>query len=172
MSLFNFFKLIVNKARGPLKVAKKQGMVVEDGVTVMGGVNFGSEPYLIILRKKCRISSNVIFITHDGGTYAFRDLEGYENVVKYGKIEVGERSFIGAGSIIMPGVKIGSRCVIGAGSVVTRSVPDESVVCGNPARITCTLTEYADKCLAQMPKDFDHEKYYSDKKAFLVSKIN
>jgi acetyltransferase-like isoleucine patch superfamily enzyme len=44
-------------------------------------------------------------------------------------------SWIGANSIILPGVTIGENAVVGAGSVVTKSVPDRSVVAGNPAKI-------------------------------------
>lgn len=42
---------------------------------------------------------------------------------------------IGANSVILPGVTIGEKAMVGAGSVVTRDVPDNEVVAGNPARI-------------------------------------
>jgi acetyltransferase-like isoleucine patch superfamily enzyme len=48
---------------------------------------------------------------------------------------IGRRCFIGARSIILPGIRIGNECVIGSGSVVTKDVPDNSLVAGNPARI-------------------------------------
>lgn len=48
---------------------------------------------------------------------------------------IGERCFIGAHAIVLPGVRIGDECVIGSGSVVTRDVPANSIVAGNPAKI-------------------------------------
>lgn len=54
---------------------------------------------------------------------------------KHVDTHIGAYCFIGAGSIIMPGVTIGDHCIVGAGSVVTKDVPDCSIVAGNPARI-------------------------------------
>jgi putative colanic acid biosynthesis acetyltransferase WcaF len=50
-------------------------------------------------------------------------------------ITVGIAVFVGARAFVLPGVKIGDRSVVGACSVVTRDVPDDSVVAGNPARV-------------------------------------
>lgn len=48
---------------------------------------------------------------------------------------VGRRCFIGARSIIMPGVRVGDGSIVAAGSVVTKDVPPGSIVAGNPARV-------------------------------------
>lgn len=48
---------------------------------------------------------------------------------------IGERCFIGARSIILPGVAIGDECVVGSGSIVTKDVPPRCVVAGNPATV-------------------------------------
>ena len=48
---------------------------------------------------------------------------------------IGENCFIGGRSVILPGVRIGNSCIVGAGSVVTKSVPDNCIVAGNPARV-------------------------------------
>lgn len=50
-------------------------------------------------------------------------------------VEIGDNAFVGARTIITPGVKIGEGAVIGAGSVISRDVPPLAVVGGNPFRI-------------------------------------
>ncbi len=51
---------------------------------------------------------------------------------------IGERCFIGARAIILPGVHVGDGSIVGTGSVVTRDVPPGSIVAGNPARVLRT----------------------------------
>lgn len=58
---------------------------------------------------------------------------------KTAPIKIGNDAFIGASSIICKGVTIGERSIIGAGSVVTRSVPDDEIWAGNPARFVKKL---------------------------------
>ena len=48
---------------------------------------------------------------------------------------VGERCFIGARSLILPGVTVGDESIVAAGAVVTKDVPPRCVVAGNPARV-------------------------------------
>lgn len=48
---------------------------------------------------------------------------------------IGRQCFVGAGAIILPGVTVGDNSIIGAGAVVTKDVPSNSIVAGNPARV-------------------------------------
>lgn len=48
---------------------------------------------------------------------------------------IGKNCVIGINSIIMPGVRIGDEVVVGAGSVVTKDIPSNTAVAGNPARV-------------------------------------
>jgi acetyltransferase-like isoleucine patch superfamily enzyme len=53
-----------------------------------------------------------------------------------GGIAIENDAWIGAGAIILDGVRIGQGAVVGAGAVVTHDVPRHTVVTGNPARVT------------------------------------
>jgi len=50
-------------------------------------------------------------------------------------ITIGEDCWLGGGVIVCPGVTIGDRCIVAAGSVVTKDIPSDSLVAGNPAII-------------------------------------
>lgn len=52
------------------------------------------------------------------------------------KTVVAEGASLGAGAVILPGIRIGRNAMVGAGAVVTKDVPANAVVVGNPARIT------------------------------------
>ena len=51
------------------------------------------------------------------------------------EIAIGNNVWIGAGAIINPGVNIGDNCVIGSGAVVTKSIPNDCVAVGVPAKV-------------------------------------
>ncbi len=96
----------------------------------------------LTIEEGCQLAARVHVLTH-GSQNAIRLLgsnhvhipninrRGYVR----GKVEIGAYTFIGTGSVILPGIKIGKGCLIGAGTIVTRDVPDYSFVAGNPGRI-------------------------------------
>ncbi len=57
------------------------------------------------------------------------------------EIRIGNDVWIGGGAIILPGVSIGDNVVVGAGSVITKDIPSDVVVGGNPARIIKKLED-------------------------------
>ena len=54
---------------------------------------------------------------------------------------MGDDVWIGGNSVILPGITIGNNSVVGAGSVVTKDVPEDVVVAGNPAKVIKNITE-------------------------------
>ena len=62
--------------------------------------------------------------------------------LQYNKdVYIGENAWIGANSVIVPGVHIGKNAVIGAGSDVTKDIPDNVVAVGNPCRVLREVSE-------------------------------
>ncbi|MDO5665378.1 MAG: acyltransferase [Bacteroidia bacterium] len=104
---------------------------------------FGSEPWCVTLGDNVHITRDVLFITHDAGTLLFKDRVPDLEITA--PIEIKNNVYIGARSIIMPGVTIGNNCIIAAGAVVTKDVPDNSVYGGVPAKFIKTSEDYFEK---------------------------
>lgn len=51
------------------------------------------------------------------------------------RVEIGDHTFVGFGSVILPNVRIGCNSIIGARSVVTGDIPDNVIAAGSPARV-------------------------------------
>ncbi len=101
-----------------------------------------TEPYLITIGNDVTIAGGTVLLTHDNSVIKC-DLNATDY---FGKIQIGDRSFVGFNSIILPGVTLGENTIVGAGSVVTKSFPEGHVViAGNPAKVICTVEEYRQK---------------------------
>lgn len=98
--------------------------------------------WLIEIGDDVVFAPQVYLLAHDTSTK--RSLGS----TRIGKIKIGNNCFIGARAFIMPGVTIGDNSIVGAGSLVAKSVPENVVVAGNPARIICTIAEYEAKLKA------------------------
>ena len=146
---------------------RREGLTMADDCEISGLPSFDSEPYLITIGKKVSIAYDVAFITHDGGTRVFRNVERYKNVLKYGRINILDNCVIGQRVIILPGVTVGPNSVVAAGSVVSRNIPPNVLASGNPAKPVMTLEQYAEWSLASTPK-YDLEEYRRDKKTTLL----
>ncbi len=108
---------------------------------------------LIEIHEGATISSYVRVLTHDYALWTVgRELvEGVERPRGATKpVVIGPNSFIGTGSIVMPGAKIGRNCLIGAGTVVRGEIPDFSVVVGSPGRIIADTRDYVKKSLERL----------------------
>lgn len=100
---------------------------------------WSTESYLIKIGNCCAITRGVRFFTHGGGRVA-RDR--YPKFDVFGRVTIGNYVYIGTNALIMPGVTIGDNVLVAAGSVVTKSIPGNVVVGGNPARYICSTDEY------------------------------
>ena len=66
---------------------------------------------------------------------ANHDVNNYNQIEVKKSIKIGERCWIGANAVILPGVEIGDNVIVGAGAVVTKSFPSNSILIGTPAHI-------------------------------------
>ena len=92
-----------------------EGVTVEDEVFIGHGVKFINDKYPRATREDGRLQTD-------------EDWTVEQTIVRRG-------ASVGTGATILGGVEIGERAIVGAGSVVTRSVPPNSIVAGNPAKV-------------------------------------
>ncbi|WP_321332886.1 acyltransferase [uncultured Bacteroides sp.] len=90
----------------------------------------------IVIGKNCLIAANVQIFDSNGHLPAFDCVQLRINTRDIPKeIIIGDNIWIGANSIILPGVHIGNGSVIAAGSIVTQDIPAMVLAGGNPAKI-------------------------------------
>lgn len=132
--------------------------------SIISTKHFGSEPYLIKIGDSVRVTKDVKFFTH-GAARMFR--KNNPNFDFFGKINIGNNVYIGNNALIMPGVTIGDNVIVAAGSVVTKSVPNNSIVGGNPARILGDVFKLEERMLKYNVNTKGMK--YEEKKNFLLS---
>lgn len=139
--LYKIALAIGRELRGEQWYARRLGVTFGTGCQFFKLI-YGSEPWLITIGNDVQITNGVRLLTHGGGWMIRKWHPQYDS---FGRIVIGNTVYIGSGAIILPGVTIGNHVVVAAGSVVTKSVPDDVVVGGNPARIICSIDEYVAK---------------------------
>lgn len=103
-----------------------------------------SRPELIEIGDNLDINRGFTLLTHDFGTYVFRNY--YKDFVNSSApVKIGNNIVIGQNVTVLKGVTIGDNCIIGIGSLVTKSIPPNSVVAGRPARVISSLDDYYKK---------------------------
>lgn len=118
------FKNIVNKWNS-FKLKKIRGVDVGFGCNINRKAKIdGINPKGVHLGDYVRVSQNALILAHDG----YRD-------GAYVDTYIGNHVNIGWGAVINPGLKIGNHVIIGANAVVTKDVPNNCIVAGNPAKI-------------------------------------
>ena len=154
----NFIKELLYKIRGEYTTEKliKMGLKVGKNFNRLNGVILDpSHCWLISIGDNVTIAPRVHILAHDASTKMFLDY------TKIGCVEIGNNVFIGAESVVLPGVKIGNNVIIGANSTVTHNIPDNSVAVGSPAKVICSLDEYLIKEKARMSESFVYEKDFT-----------
>ena len=130
-----------------IKYLKKKHIFAELGDDVLfQPMRLPNEPKLIKIHNNVKIASDVAFYTHDVINTVLSKMEkGSVYPTHGGCIEIHDNVFVGGRTIIVGNVSIGPNAVVGAGSVVTRDVPKDTIVAGNPARVIGSFTKLHEK---------------------------
>lgn len=139
------------------KWLKKNGMDIHDNVKyICPDVYFDGHDYSRIhIGSNVTISTEVMLLTHDYSlTTALATQGKYINrhegeLYKISDITITEDTFVGARASILPGTTIGKNVIIGACAVVKGTIPDDSIVIGNPGRIIGKTSEYAKRLIEE-----------------------
>jgi hypothetical protein len=107
-----------------MKIGKN--IIINKGATILS-------PGIVEIEDNVLIAPEVKITTVD------HDLSDRHNLFHFKKVTLRENAWICMGAIICPGVTIGRNAVVAAGAVVTKDVPDNTVVGGNPARVIKTI---------------------------------
>lgn len=110
----------------------------------------GTDYSLIEIGHEVTMSSYIRVLTHDWALHTVAksfDIPQDKPIGRLKGVSIGDYSFIGTGTILMPGCKIGKGCIIAAGTVVRGEIPDFSIYAGSPGKIIGNSKEYLEKQL-------------------------
>lgn len=140
---------LLSRLRGEQNIDK----LVRRGLTIGKSCKLGSctiDPshcFHITIGDNVTFGPRVRVLAHDASTKVF------VNYTRVANVKIGSNVFVGAHSIVLPGVTIGDNVIIGAGSVVSRDIPPDSVAVGVPARVIKPLAEYLEAKKKEMSAD-------------------
>ena len=141
--------------RSQIEIAEANGFKHGSGCAFMGEVIIDpGHCWLIEVGDHVTLAPRVHILAHDASTK--REL-GYTRIAK---VKIGSNVFVGAGSIILPGVVIGDNVIIGAGSVVTKDIPGNSVAAGNPCKVITSYEEFMTRKKEEMRQGLTYDKSY------------
>lgn len=114
---------------------RRGGGTIGTNVHILGSDIDPLFPFLITIGDNTTLT-DVKILAHDAST------NKQLGFTKIGKVSIGTNCFIGAKTLILPGVTIGDRVIVGAGSVATKDIPSNTVAVGNPCRVIKSYDEY------------------------------
>lgn len=106
--------------RAKIEMYRIKGAIIGNNVRLWGNID-AINPHLVTIGDNVCLADQVYIITHCP--------------VNPGPVVIGDNTWIGFRSIVLPNVTIGKNSLIGAGSLVTSDIPPGMIACGNPAKV-------------------------------------
>jgi maltose O-acetyltransferase len=126
---------------------RKRGLRAEPPIRMSSGAIVDPDfAWAVEIGAHTIIAHDVRIIAHDA---AIKRLTGYTEVCR---VKIGERCYIGAGAIVLPGAVIGDDAIVGAGALVRGNIPPGTVAVGNPAKVIGSIADLHDRHVAQMER--------------------
>ena len=122
----------------PVEICRNRGVKIGENVDLVNAQIDYCFGHLVTIGNNVTITNSTI-LAHDAST---KKTLGYS---KIGCVDIGDDVFIGFGCVVLPGVKIGNKVVVGAGTIISKDVPDNVVIVGNPYRVIDTYDNYMEK---------------------------
>ena len=128
-----------------IEALKEQGLQIGNNVYVAPWVLIDPvAAYLISIGDGSRLAPRVHILAHDATS---REALGFTRLAP---VHIGCRVFLGADTLVLPGVSIGDDTVIGAGSLVSSDIPPGSLAMGRPARVVGQSADFFDRRKSQI----------------------
>lgn len=150
VSIGDNFCFLSGRTLNPLSRNIQGSICVNNDAKLIIGNNVGVSS-VVFRSHKCiqignhvDIGANTVIMDSDAHSMNYLDRRDIHNDMANKKdkpVSIGNDVLIGMNCMILKGVSIGDRCVVGAGSVVTRSVPNDCIVAGNPAKIIKSMNQ-------------------------------
>jgi maltose O-acetyltransferase len=132
----------LRRLRGELNVNRlvAEGLDLGRGVYIGRGVFIDAgHPWLISIGDDSVITSGTVVLAHDASPKL------HTACTRIARVVIGDRVFVGAGAVILPGSRIGDDSIVGALTVVRGEVPPGSVVAGNPGTVVSDVASFAER---------------------------
>lgn len=175
MPVFGFLTKIISKivsSTYSYRIGKlrKVGVKIGEECENYNRINCGSDPYLISIGNKVRITKGVPSITHGSGAWVMRNFKNLPNIDLVKPIKTNNNVLIGMNSTIMSGVTIENNYIIGYRSIIAKDVIKNEMWAGVPAK----FVDYVDNYFQKHFNEFPETKNYTEveKRKYLNEKYN
>ncbi|PEL13547.1 DapH/DapD/GlmU-related protein [Bacillus sp. AFS017336] len=142
--------------RSFLEQLKQRGLKAGNNVSIYNTKIDYSHCFLIEIGNDVTITNSTL-LAHDASTQI------YLRKSRVGKIIIGDRVFIGWGSIILPNVVIGNDVIVASGSIVTKDIPSNTIVAGVPAKVIGKTSDYIEKNRELLKSAPNYDTYWKKK---------